>query len=72
MCSHLAEKNFHPRDEFITFDEGPHIYTVHGDSSFTSVTTWVHSHFSHFDADAVIAKCYEVIRCKTLLINIII
>ena len=56
MCSHLAEKNFHPRDEFITFDEGPHIYTVHGDSSFTSVTTWVHSHFSHFDADAVITK----------------
>jgi len=52
--TYLAELNKHPRDEFITFDEGPHIYTVHGDSTFTSVTTWNHSHFDVFDADAVI------------------
>ena len=52
----LALENPHPRDQFITFDEGPHIYTVHGDSSFTSVTTWNHQHFSHFDADAIIEK----------------
>ena len=26
----LAEKNPHPRDTDITFDEGPHIYTVYG------------------------------------------
>lgn len=50
----LAVENPHPRDEFISFDEGPHVYTVHGDSTFTSVTTFIHSHFSHFDADAVI------------------
>jgi len=50
----LAIENQHPRDQYITFDEGPHIYTVHGDSSFKSVTTWNHSHFSHFDADKVI------------------
>jgi ATP-dependent exoDNAse (exonuclease V) beta subunit len=50
----LALKNPHPRDKFISFDEGPHIYTVHGDSTFTSVTTFIHSHFSDFDADAVI------------------
>jgi len=50
----LALENPHPRDKFISFDEGPHIYTVHGDSTFTSVTTFIHSHFSHFDADAVI------------------
>ena len=50
----LALENPHPRDEFITFDEGPHIYTVHGDSSFTSVTTFIHNNFSHFDPDAVI------------------
>lgn len=54
--TYLANKNKHPRDEFITFDEGPHIYTVHGDSSFTSCTTWVHSHFEHFDAEATVAK----------------
>jgi CRISPR/Cas system-associated exonuclease Cas4 (RecB family) len=52
--SYLANVNKHPRDEFITFDEGPHIYTVHGDSTFTSVTTWNHSHFDVFDPDVVI------------------
>jgi ATP-dependent exoDNAse (exonuclease V) beta subunit len=52
----LALQNPHLRDAFISFDEGPHIYTVHGDTTFTSVTTFIHSHFSHFDADAVIDK----------------
>lgn len=64
--SYLAEKHPHPRDELIAFDEGPHIYTITlfdsdtgdalYDSSFTSVTKWNHSHFPHFDADAIIAK----------------
>ena len=62
--TYLLEKNPHPRDEFITFDEGPHIYTVHGDSSFTSVTTWVHSHFAHFDADAIIDKMLKSSKMK--------
>jgi len=52
----LATKNAHERDPFIEFDEGPHIYTVHGEGGYTSVTTWNHSHFSHFDADAVVDK----------------
>jgi ATP-dependent exoDNAse (exonuclease V) beta subunit len=62
---YLAKKNPHPRDELITFDEGPHIYTifkteadknnnVNGTTKFTSVTTWNHSHFDHFDADKII------------------
>ena len=55
----LARKNPHPRDSHITFDEGPHIYTIDGDSSFTSVTTWVHSHFHYFDADGIIKKMRE-------------
>lgn len=63
--SYLANKNPHPRDANITFDEGPHIYTIalpnpdgtiQYDSGFTSVTTWNHSHFKHFDADAIIDK----------------
>ena len=54
--TYLAELNRHPRDEFITFDEGPHVYTVHGDSTFTSVTTFNHSHFEEFNADEVIDK----------------
>ena len=53
---YLAKKNAHPRDNFITFDEGPHIYTVHGDSSFTSVTTFIHSNFSHFDSNTTVNK----------------
>ena len=54
--TYLALKNAHPRDEFITFDEGPHVYTVHGEQGYTSVTTWNHTHFGHFDADAIIDK----------------
>lgn len=50
----LAKQNAHPRDEFITFDEGPHVYTVHGKQGYTSVTTWNHHHFEEFDADAII------------------
>ena len=50
----LSVKNQHPRDLEITFDEGPHIYTINGDSLYTSVTTFNHSHFEHFDADKII------------------
>jgi ATP-dependent exoDNAse (exonuclease V) beta subunit len=53
---YLAKKNPHPRDAFITFDEGPHIYTVHGKQGFTSVTTFVHHQFPTFDAEAIVAK----------------
>ena len=51
---YLANKNPHPRDNDIIFDEGPHIYTIKGDSSFTSVTTWNHTHFEKFNADRII------------------
>ena len=49
-------RNKHPRDEMIRFEEGPHIYYINGDPSFTSVTTWCHSHFEKFNADAIIDK----------------
>jgi len=51
---YLAKLNAHPRDAFITFDEGPHIYTVHGKQGYTSVTTWNHRHFPHFDAEKIV------------------
>ena len=51
----LARENPHQRDEHISFDEPTHTYTIDGDSSYTSVTTWNHSHFEEFDADKVIA-----------------
>lgn len=53
----LAKKNAHPRDKDISFEEGPHIYTVLGKRNWTkSVTTWNHEHFSHFNPDEVIDK----------------
>jgi len=53
--TYLATKNAHPRDEFITFEPEPHIYTVCGErGTYTSVTTWNHHHFSKFDADKII------------------
>ena len=54
--TYLANKNPHPRDKCISFEEGPHIYTINGDSDFMSVTKWNHSHFQHFDADKIIDK----------------
>lgn len=55
--TYLAILHAHPRDKFITFEEGPHIYTVCGErGTYTSVTTLNHSHFSHFDADATITN----------------
>ena len=42
--TYLAKKFPHERDSHIHFDEGPHIYTIDGDSDFMSVTTWNHSH----------------------------
>ena len=52
--TYLAKKYPHERDSHIHFDEGPHIYTIDGDSDYMSVTTWNHSHFAHFDPDAII------------------
>lgn len=58
MTNLLAIRNAHPRDANIRFQEEGHKYTILTDlnSQYTSVTTWNHSHFSHFDADAVIAS----------------
>ena len=55
-ADYLSKKNAHERDSHITFDEGPHIYTIDGDSDYTSVTSWNHSHFPKFNADLIIEK----------------
>jgi len=58
--TYLATKNVHPRDKYISFEPGPHIYTVCGErGTYTSVTTWNHHHFSKFDADAIIDKMFS-------------
>jgi len=46
----------HPRDALIQFDAGPHKYTCAGEGNYMSVTTWNHTHFKPFNADAIIAK----------------
>lgn len=56
---YLTRQNAHERDQHITFDEGPHVYTIDGDSGFTSVTTWIHSHFSKFNVDEVLDKIFK-------------
>ena len=61
---YLAKLNAHERDPYIEFDEGPHIYTVHGEGGYTSVTTFNHSHFSHFDAEATLQKIMKSSRMK--------
>ena len=52
----LSNRNNHHRDNNIKFFEEGHKYFIETDpgSQYTSVTTWNHSHFPHFDADGVI------------------
>ena len=52
----LAKRNAHERDSHISFEEGPHIYTIDGDSDYMSVTSWNSTHFPKFEPDAVITK----------------
>ena len=58
--NYLSDLNKHPRDENIKFKAAGHIYNVklpnslEGDTSFTSVTTFVNSLFSKFDSDKII------------------
>lgn len=54
----LSLQNPHIRDANIRFQEEGHKYTILTDltSKYTSTTTWIHSHFSKFDADAVVAS----------------
>jgi hypothetical protein len=54
----LCVRNAHPRDANIHFEEEGHKYTINDGSnrSYTSVTTWNHSHFPHFEADLIIKR----------------
>ena len=55
----LCELNKHPRDSEIGFEAEGHIYTVQGDTGFTSVTTWLHRNFEEFDADAILTRMFS-------------
>ena len=57
MIPVLQTANAHTRDRNTQFVESTHKYTIvtDQDSVYTSVTTWNHTHFAHFDPDAIIA-----------------
>lgn len=54
----LSKIYYHERDSNIEFFEEEHKYTIKTDptSTYTSVTTWNHSHFPKFDADEIVKK----------------
>jgi hypothetical protein len=54
----LSTINSHSRDKNIEFYEPTHKYTILTDpnSTYTSVTTWNHSHFPHFDSNKIIEQ----------------
>jgi hypothetical protein len=62
---YLAKKNAHERDARIQFEEATHIYTIDGDRTFMSVTTWNHHHFPKFDADKIIKQIISSKKHKT-------
>ena len=62
--TYLAILNSHVRDQYITFEEGPHIYTVHGEKGYTSVTTWNHEHFKPFDTEKVLETTVRSSKMK--------
>jgi hypothetical protein len=57
----LKHMNAHERDTFIKFYNRGHKYEITTDpkSKYTSVTTWCHSHFPKFDADAIIQNIFN-------------
>jgi hypothetical protein len=63
--TYLANKNRHPRDAHISFKEENHEYTVLGEKGYTSVTTFVHKHFSHFDNETIINNILSSKRITT-------
>ena len=62
----LNKRNKHERDLHIQFFEEGHKYIILTDleRTYTSVTTWVHSHFPHFNSDEIIAKMMKGVAWK--------
>jgi ATP-dependent exoDNAse (exonuclease V) beta subunit len=59
MLQPVLELNFiHERDFNIHFNEENHTYSILNDKNhkYTSVTTWLHTHFSKFNADKIISN----------------
>lgn len=57
------QQNSHPRDEFVTFNEQEHIYTVNG-KEMISVTALVSSFFERFDAEKTAQRMAAKNHCS--------
>jgi ATP-dependent exoDNAse (exonuclease V) beta subunit len=62
--TYLSTKNSHERDEYITFDEPTHIYTIHGKKGYTSTTTFIHSLFEEFNETKIVKNIMKSPRMK--------
>lgn len=63
--NYLQKINPHERDHRIKFVEDGHKYFIDGEEGYTSTTTWVHSHFSHFDSKGTLDKIMANPKMKT-------
>ena len=61
----LSLVNAHVRDGHIAFKERGHVYNVDGDTSFISVTKFVHKYPAPFNADVVIDRMLASGKNKT-------
>ena len=52
--NYLSKINKHVLDESISFEEETHVYTVHNNKDYVSVTTFIHSLFPCFNEDKII------------------
>lgn len=61
LNTHLSSVNPHERDALIKFYTYGHRYEILCDmkSKYTSVTTWIHTHFPKFNADEIIQKMFN-------------
>ena len=56
----VNQRNAHPRDEDVSFEENTHTYSIKGSSEgVTSVTTLLDDFFPKFDPDTIIDKYYS-------------
>jgi hypothetical protein len=57
QLNYLKDVNHHENDDYITFTETNHNYTIgDGKTKFISTTTFIHTLFAPFDADSVITN----------------
>ena len=57
QLNYLKDVNHHEKDDYITFTEANHNYTIgDGKTKFISTTTFIHTLFAQFDADSVITN----------------